>query len=92
MEAVALAAMGRGVWEGDSPLSPRGRLRRPSPSGESEEETWPLPEAVPGCAAQGRRGPVLNARQTLCPLWELSVCGETSGRGLLAQLLLESPY
>lgn len=46
--AVALAAVSRGVWGGDAPPAPRGRLRRRPGLRESEGETWPS-RAVPGC-------------------------------------------
>lgn len=73
---MALAAVGRGVWEGDTPPFPRGRLRRPgTPLG-----TWPflwgpflgtLFSRVARSCPQGQTGPV----STLGSVWG------TSGRG-----------
>lgn len=68
--AVALAAVSRGVWGGDAPPAPRGRLRRrPGPPRESEGETWP--SRGPSLGVSSYRGHVVlssGARQTPCPL------------------------
>lgn len=92
--AVAVGTRDRGVWERDTPPSPRGRLRRPgTPPGSLRgngpflvalvmllsREMWPCP--------QGQRGPVPSAGGAAA-----SDCGETPGRGLLAHLLLGSPH
>lgn len=78
--AMALAATGRGVWGGGTPPSPRGRLRRPgTPLG-----TWPFlwGPFLGMLFSQGSKLLSSRARQTQCPLWEASVCGERQGEGL----------
>lgn len=67
----ALAAMGGGVWEGDAPPSPRGKLRRPGPAPGRLRGNMALFGPIPACAAL--TGGV--ARQTQCLLWEASVGG-----------------
>lgn len=68
---MALAAMGRGVWERDTPPLPRGRLRRPgTPPGSLRGERGPFSGGHPWvCCSHGRCGPVLRARPSV-------VCGE----------------
>lgn len=57
---MALAAMGRGVWEGDTPPFPRDRLKRPgTPLG-----TWPFlwGPSLGMLLSQSRQGPVLRGQ------------------------------
>lgn len=84
---MAVATMGRGVWERD-PSIPQRHLKRPgTPRGSLRGERGPFLGGHPWvCCSYGRYGPVLRARQAQCPLGGICLWGDIRERalGLLA--------
>lgn len=89
---MAVAAMGKGVWERDTPPLPRGRLRRPgTPPGSLRGERDSREGATPGRAAlTGEMWPRPQG-QTQCRLWGASVCGGDDRERALGPLAVGEP-